>query len=103
MNMKVVGSLLAVSAALLFSAVKAGSADLPGVAVAFLDGETAAVSESELDRQQARGLADQELNAPGSGGDWGVILWDEARPPKPGGPPAPQPGQGQSSISTSTR
>ncbi|WP_420347956.1 hypothetical protein [Pelagibius sp.] len=103
MNTKVVGSLLAFSAVVLFFAVRAGSADLPNVAVAFLDGETAAVSDSELDRQQARGLADQGVEAPGAPGDWGVILWDELKSPKPGTPRPAQPGQGSSTISTSTR
>ncbi|NIA67445.1 hypothetical protein HBA54_02460 [Pelagibius litoralis] len=82
--------------------VKGGAADRVQNFEVLLEVEIPAVSEHELSQQQAKGLSDQGFSSDGVPDDWGVILWDEIKPMKPGAPqPQPQPGRGQSSFSAS--
>lgn len=90
------------SALVLLLAARGGAADWEGGFDHLLEVDATVVSDHELDLQQAKGLADRLVPAVGGSGDWGVILWDELKPGKPGAPqPPPQPSQGQSSLGIS--
>ncbi|WP_422367318.1 hypothetical protein [Pelagibius sp.] len=100
MVLRILGLMLAGSAVVFVPAATIGLAQDKLALMAFLDDETPAVSDRELELLKARGLAEQGLVHPGGPREHGVILWDELKPIKPGAPQPTQAGQSRSNIST---
>lgn len=94
-------SIVAVGAALLLLRVGDAAAEQGGHHERLLLSEVPALDAAALDAEKAQGISADVQRLYGPGREFGVILWDELKPGRPGGsqPQGDSVGRGTTSIS----